>query len=100
MPSPSIAGRRAAAPTMNGMVEFNPPASAQSTAPIFLPRNRSSLRNASMISPPCGIFSTITVGAPIMAQGTANSSSFISSTSISRTGPYLRMACCAISLPM
>ena len=55
--------------------------------PVRLQQQAASLRNATRISPPSGIFSTITVGAPIIAQGTTSASSSTSSTSIIRTGP-------------
>ena len=78
MPSPSISGRPLAAATTNGVVELTPPASPHSTPSILRPSNRSSLRNAIIISSPCGSFSVITVGAPIMHTGTISASSAIS----------------------
>src|SRR5436190_17734512 len=53
-----------------------------------------------MTSVPRGSFSTITVGAPIIAEGTTNASSGTSSTLTICTGPCCRTACCASSLPM
>src|SRR6185437_8226272 len=53
-----------------------------------------------MTSVPRGSFSTITVGAPIIAEGTTNASSGTSSTVTSCTGPCRRTASCASSLPM
>src|SRR5215467_8246308 len=53
-----------------------------------------------MISSPRGSFSTITVGAPIIAEGTTSASSGTSSRFTSLTGPYSRIACLASSFPM
>ena len=75
-------------------------ASAQRTASTRRPRKISSLRSATTISSPCGSFSVITVGAPIMQTGTISASSATPSTPTRRTGPCRRMASCAMSLPM
>ena len=76
------AGSRAGAAATNGSVELSPPASAGTTwrdaAGRDAPRAR---RNARTSSSPRGIFSTITVGAPIIAEGTTSASSGTSSTS-------------------
>src|SRR5256885_9428208 len=53
-----------------------------------------------MTSVPRGSFSTITVGAPIIAEGTTNASSGTSATLTICTGPCCRTARCASSLPM
>ena len=87
------------AATTNGVVELTPPASPQSTASIFRPSNCSSARKALINSSPCGSFSVITVGAPIMQTGTTSASSGNSSISTRFTGPYCLIACWAISLP-
>ena len=99
MPSPSTSGRPLLAATTKGVVEFTPPASPHSTASILRPITFSSAVKAFMSSSPCGSFSVITVGAPIMQTGTTSASSASSPTSTSLTGPWRRIACWAISLP-
>ena len=56
------------AATLNGVVEFKPPASIETVCVIFRPMKSWSVSKARMISSPRGIFSTITVGAPIIAE--------------------------------
>ncbi len=88
------------AATLNGVVELSPPASIETVCVISLPMNSCSALNARMISSPRGSFSTITVGAPIIAEGTTTASSGTSSTETSSTGPHSRIACFASSVPM
>ena len=100
MPSASTSGIFICAATLNGVVEFKPPASIETVCVICRPRYSSSVRNARMISSPLGSFSTITVGAPIIADGTTSASSGTSSTATRVTAPCSRIACCARSFPM
>ena len=100
MPSASTSGIFICAATPKGVVELSPPASIETVCVIGRPRYSSSVLKARMISSPRGSFSTITVGAPIIAEGTTRASSGTSSTSTSVTGPWARIACCASSLPM
>src|SRR4051794_40502670 len=87
------------AATVNGIVEFSPPASIGIVWGIWRPRGSWSAVNAASASSPLGSFSTITVGAPIIAEGTTSASSGTSSTSTTVTGPCARIAARASSLP-
>src|SRR5712664_3831404 len=100
MPSASTNGILICAATLNGVVELRPPASIETVCVIGRPRYSPSSLNARMISSPLGSFSTITVGAPIIADGTTSASSGTSSMSTRDTGPCSRIACWASSLPM
>ena len=100
IPSASTSGMPIVAATLNGVVELRPPASIETVCVIGLPRKSCSALKARMISSPRGSFSTITVGAPIIAEGTTTASSGTSSTSTSCTGPCSRTACFASSVPM
>src|SRR3954451_4264229 len=99
MPSASTTGIPSRAATVNGMVEFKPPASIGMVCVISRPRWVCSAAKAASASSPLGSFSTITVGAPLIADGTTNASSGTSSTSTIATGPCSRVAARASSLP-
>src|SRR4051794_35578777 len=99
MPSASTTGIPSRAATVNGIVEFSPPASIGMVCVISRPRCVCSAANAASASSPLGSFSTITVGAPIIADGTTSASSGTSSTSTIVTGPCARIAARASSLP-
>ena len=99
MPSASTTGSPSRAATVNGIVEFSPPASIGIVCVIVRPRCSCSARKASTASLPLGSFSTITVGAPIIAEGTTSASSGTSSMSTIVTGPCSRIAARASSLP-
>ncbi len=81
MPSASTTGLPVWAATTRGMVELIPPHSMGMVAVASRPRCRSRARSACTPSPPEGIFSTITVGAPIIAVGTTSAWSGTSSRS-------------------
>jgi hypothetical protein len=65
MPSASTTGSPVSAATMSGIIELIPPHSIGIVASAVRPRCSSSVRRARVGSVPAGIFSTITVGAPI-----------------------------------
>ena len=75
MPSASTTGIPSRAATVNGIVEFSPPASIGIVCVISRPRCSCSASKACSASSPLGSFSTITVGAPIIADGTTSASS-------------------------
>src|SRR4051794_15553812 len=99
MPSASTTGIPSRAATVKGIVEFSPPASIGMVCVISRPRWSCSAAKAASASSPLGSFSTITVGAPIIADGTTSASSGTSSTSTIVTGPCSRIAARASSLP-
>ena len=76
-----------AAATTNGVVELSPPASIEVVCVGSGRRSLPSALKARITSVPRGSFSTITVGAPIIAEGTTNASSGTSSTETICTGP-------------
>src|SRR5579871_4835522 len=100
MPSASISGRPVRAATTKGIVELMPPASPQTMWVTRHPRWSCSASRALTASSPRGSFSTITVGAPIIADWTTTASSGTSAASTSVTGPFSRTAWRASSLPM
>ena len=75
MPSPSTTGRPVIAPTTMGSVPLMPPASAAISASALRPFSRSIERRHFTMESALGIFSTITVGAPMLATETTKSSS-------------------------
>src|SRR5262245_42475816 len=75
MPSASVTDRPVRAPTTSGIVELMPPHSIGIVASAVRPRCASSARSDATASSPRGIFSIITVGAPIIAVGITNQSS-------------------------
>ena len=98
--SASTNGIPSSAATTKGVVEFNPPASTDIVAVALRPRKFWMASKAVMISVPRGIFSTITVGAPIMPAGITSASSSTSLGSSRVTGPLRSIAAFAMSLPM
>ena len=75
MPSPSTTGSPVMAPITMGSVPLMPPASAEMSAVAVRPFSRSIERRHSTMACALGIFSTITVGAPMLATETTKSSS-------------------------
>src|SRR5262245_50665458 len=100
MPSASTTGSPSLAPTTRGMVELRPPHSIGIVAYARRPRYDSSARSEATTSCPAGIFSTTTVGAPIIAVGMMSASSGTSSSDSSVTSPPPAMASSTISRPM
>ena len=100
MPSPSTRGRPSSAAATIGVVEFTPPTSMQARWVGVTPRNADRLRMASANWPADGSFSTITVGAPIIATESTTASSGRSSTWTISTGPWARTAASASRRPM
>jgi len=68
-------------------------------ANAFFPKKDSTALKDSSGSLPFGSFSSITAGAPIIADVITRSSSGTSSTSISCPSPFSIITCCAISFP-
>ena len=81
MPSASTTGSPVSAATMSGIIELMPPHSIGIVASAGRPRCSSRMRSDRVGSVPAGIFSTMTVGAPICAVGMTKRSSAISSGS-------------------
>lgn len=98
--SPSTIGRPASAAHAMGSMELTPPTSMGAMCVAGRPMCFSSARRAASSSPPLGTRSRRTVGAPIPDTGTTVASGATSSMSTTRTGPCLRMASRARSLPM
>jgi hypothetical protein len=82
------------------MVELIPPHSIGMVASAVRPRCASSARSDATASSPRGIFSIITVGAPIIAVGITNQSSGTSSRVSRVTQPPSSSARSTISRPM
>src|SRR3954452_14142589 len=99
MPSASTTGIPSRDATVTGIVEYSQPASIGMMCVVSRSRCSCSAMKAWSASSPLGSFSTITVGAPIIADGTTSASSGTSSTSTIVTGPYSRIAARASSLP-
>ena len=97
--SPSIIGRPNFDAAAKGIVEFKPPASMHKIAATGLVSIFSIIGINCANSLPEGNFSTITVGAPIIAIGKINASSGKDSISITSTPPDSFMLCCVISRP-
>src|SRR5262249_51291052 len=100
MPSASMTGSPVRAPTTSGIVELIPPHSIGIVASALRPRCCSSAGSEATASEPRGIFSIITVGAPIIAVGITNQSSGTSSSGTSRTLQPSSSARSTISRPM
>ncbi len=98
--SASITGRPSSAAATIGLVELTPPTSMQAMCVGATPRCVARLRIASANWPAEGSFSTITVGAPIIATLSTTASSGRSSTATTGTGPCSRTAASASRRPM
>ena len=97
--SPSTNGNPSALAAQNGMVEFRPPASADTSAVARRPKK---VCSASITDNTCSrlaIFSISTVGAPTPATANTNASSASVAASIKCTGPLACITFCANSLP-
>jgi hypothetical protein len=92
MASPSTSGRPSAAAATIGMVEFTPPTSAHAMWVIGPSRNGSSARTGVTTSSSEGSFSTMTVGAPIIATMTTRALAGTSSTLTTSTAPCMLRA--------
>jgi hypothetical protein len=100
MPSASITGMPNRSATTSGIIELTPPASIGMVANAFCPNRSSSRRSEAAASVPRGNFSTMQVGAPIIAVGMISASSGTSCKSISsRSRPVSRIADSTISRP-
>jgi hypothetical protein len=100
IPSPSTSGSPSCAAAITGTVEFTPPASMQARCVGVFPTYFASVCTATEIWSADGSFSTITVGAPIIATGSTQASSGRSPTATISTGPCSFSACSASSRPM
>ncbi|MDF2664536.1 MAG: hypothetical protein K0R81_386 [Microbacterium sp.] len=87
MPSASSSGSPRAAAAAIGIVEFTPPASAQAMWVTGRPREAASACTGATTSSRLGSFSTMTVGAPIIATVSTRASSGSSSSPTTVTGP-------------
>ena len=86
--------------TTSGIIELTPPASIGIVAKAFCPSRSSNNRNEAAASVPRGSFSTMQVGAPIIAVGMTSASSGTSArSSNSRSCPVSRIAGSTISRP-
>ena len=99
MASQSTRGKPRRAAVYTGMQELMPPASIGITAKAFLPKYDSTAWKAACGSFPLGSFSSITEGAPIMAEGITRASSGTWSGSRSVTSPLSRTASLAMRRP-